>query len=231
MWDYSPTENKLKARALIMFLKDSGVRVSDASTLNLKDYLEAKRIDQNGEKFAVFKPLETRKTKAPAHIHLGPESINAIDAYVEEPRKWKPTDKDPEEPLFLNRFGRRSNADTLGQLFVRLAKLLKAENVSAHSLSARALEQYGKVRIGKYDISLGGRDGTLLIVKKYEALKNAGKGNRYASCNNYDSCNDSKHYVPSNDSIFRGFSAWILKKTGKSYTKRARSAYGDLVLL
>ena len=101
--------------------------------MNLSDYLEAKRVEQNGETFAVFKPLETEKTKAPSHIHLGPEAIKAIDAYLEEPRNWKPTDKDPKEPLLLNRFGKRCSSDTLGNFMRRLATLIKAENVSAHS--------------------------------------------------------------------------------------------------
>jgi integrase len=74
MWDYAPTTTKKKVRAIITFLKDSGIRVSDLTTLNLRDYLEAKRLDQNGSRFVIFKPRPTTKSGAYAHIHIGPEA-------------------------------------------------------------------------------------------------------------------------------------------------------------
>ncbi len=133
MWDYAPTENKIKTRAILTFVKDSGLRISDVSALNLCNYLEAKRVDQNGEMFAVFNPIETEKTSAPAFIHVGPETTAALDAYLEE-RETQGLPMDPDSPLFLNRYKTRYNSTSMGMIFLRLKKLLGLTKVSAHSL-------------------------------------------------------------------------------------------------
>jgi Site-specific recombinase XerD len=128
MWDYAPTESKLKTRALLAFAKDAGLRVGDISRLDMKHYLDAKRIEVNDEIFVVFNPFETQKSATPAFVHIGPETVNALDLYLGE--RGQPS---PDEPLFLNRFGDRCSEDSVGWIFRRLAKTLGIKGVSAHS--------------------------------------------------------------------------------------------------
>ena len=86
LWDFAPTETKLKTRAQLMFLKDSGLRVSDLVALNVGDYIEAETVGEDGGIFKVFWPKETEKTSDPAYIHIGPEAVEALESYLEERR-------------------------------------------------------------------------------------------------------------------------------------------------
>lgn len=132
MWDYSSTEFKLRNRAAIAFLKDSGLRISDVNNLNVEDWLRAETVKVNGEDFKIFMPVETKKTKSPAYPIIGPEAINAIDAYLEERRETGVT-MDPNSPLFVNREGRRFHSDGFGHIFQYLGKKT-GKRISAHSL-------------------------------------------------------------------------------------------------
>lgn len=135
MWDYAPTETKQKTRAQLMFLKDSGIRISDLANMNLKDYLEAETIEVNGEAFKVFWPMETEKMAEIAYIHIGPETVQAVEKYLEVREKWTPHPENVNdiEPLFLNRFGRRFDASSIGMVFLRMGKRI-GRKLSAHSL-------------------------------------------------------------------------------------------------
>jgi integrase len=133
MWDYAPTETKLKTRALIALLKDSGLRVSDVVSLNMDDFLNARRVVHDGEEYVVFKPHETTKTGALAYIHIGPEAVEALDLYLKE-RKAKGLPIEPDTPLFINRANERYERRALSQTFVRLRILLGFDKVTAHSL-------------------------------------------------------------------------------------------------
>lgn len=135
MWDYAPTETKQKTRAQLMFLKDSGIRISDLANLNLEDYVDAEAIRANGETFKKFWPTETEKTSEIAHIHIGPEAVNAVEEYLEVRETWKPRKgrEDDKEPLFLNRFGQRFDAASIGMVFMRIGRRI-GKKLSAHSL-------------------------------------------------------------------------------------------------
>jgi len=129
LYDVVGPEFRLRNRALIMFLKDSGLRISDAAKLNVSDYLNARTIVHEGEKFKVFEPFETVKSRVYAYIHIGPEAVNAIDEYLEE---RKP---EPDEPLFTMRDGRRFTTGALSNVFFRLTRKLgkEGQRISAHS--------------------------------------------------------------------------------------------------
>ena len=133
MWDYAATEFKYRNRAMLMFLKDSGFRIGDANALNVSDWLEAETRVVDGEAFKVFEPTETGKTKAPAFVIVGPESVQAIDQYMAE-RKENGLPLGPNSPLFLNRQNTRFHPDGFGHVFQRLGKFLDKKKISAHSL-------------------------------------------------------------------------------------------------
>ena len=128
MWDYAPAETRLKTRAQLMFLKDSGIRVSDLAPLNIGDYSEAREVKVNEQRFKAFEARGTEKTGAPAYIHIGPETVQAVDLYLEERGE-----EDPTKPLFVDRFRKRFRAQTLSMVFYRLG-LKAGKNVSGHSL-------------------------------------------------------------------------------------------------
>jgi len=127
LYDSVSLENRERNRAVILTLKDSGLRASDVSALDVEDFLKADLLEKDGERFKVFKPKITRKMKIPAHIHLGPESIEAVENYLVD-RK--------EGPLFISRAGGRMSSDAITSLFIRLRKLLPrtSRKISCHSL-------------------------------------------------------------------------------------------------
>lgn len=126
-YDGVSLENKARNRALILTLKDSGLRASDVSALDVEDFIKADTLERNGERFKVFEPTVTIKMKIPAHIHLGPESVEAIEKYIGERTKG---------PLLLSRSGGRMSADAITSLLIRLRKRLPrtSRKVSCHSL-------------------------------------------------------------------------------------------------
>ena len=136
MWDAASWEFKKRNRALITFLKDSGLRVGDVAALNVDEYLEARTVlNEAGQPFKAFNPFETGKTGALAYIHIGPEAVEALDAYLEE-RRDEGGDLKPDSPLFLMRGGQRISRRALSNLFLRLRDKLGKEGrkISAHSL-------------------------------------------------------------------------------------------------
>jgi integrase len=92
----------LRVKAIIMFLKDTGFRVSDARRVCFRDLGE-------GWETRKFIPifLRTKKAKTVAKTFLGPESIGALKEYVEQRRKGTrrlpPEDVNLDSPLFRSR--------------------------------------------------------------------------------------------------------------------------------
>lgn len=133
-FDSVGTEMKLRNRALIMLLKDSGLRVSDVANRNVGDYLEAMELlNEAGERFKVFQTQQSEKTGQNAFIHIGPEAIEALDKYLEERRE--DGELHLEAPLFPGRDGSRLSANGITSQMRRLCGHLKeSPKVSAHSL-------------------------------------------------------------------------------------------------
>ena len=98
-----------------------------------RDWLEAESHVVDGEVFKLFEPKETGKTKAPAYVIVGPESVEAIDQYMED-RRNNGLPMSPSSPLFLNRQNTRFHPDGFGHVFQRLGKFLDKKRISAHSL-------------------------------------------------------------------------------------------------
>lgn len=95
-------EFPLRNIAIALFLKDSGLRESDVGELTIKDYRQARRrakLNRMGEPFIAIDPKRTVKENIHAWIHLGPESIEAIDKYLRANRRSSKDD----EPLFTMR--------------------------------------------------------------------------------------------------------------------------------
>jgi len=134
MYDRVGEQNRLRNRALIMLLKDSGLRVSDVANLKVSDYLEAKTVyNDAGEPFKVFYPFETEKTGSYAYIHIGPEAIKAIDEYLEE-RRREEGELDADPPLFINRWGERLSPAAISATLWKIAAKIGERKISAHSL-------------------------------------------------------------------------------------------------
>jgi len=130
IYRYCQRAHKLRNRALVLFLKDSGIRIGDAIALDVGDYKNAEKYNYEGDQFLSFEPLETMKTAEDAYICLGSESIDALNDYLKE-RGNPPHDA----PLFVDDEGKRLTRGAATMQFQRLRKTLKnGKKISAHSL-------------------------------------------------------------------------------------------------
>ena len=116
-------EHRVRNRALLMMLKDTGLRRSDVSRLDVGDYLGARVV---GDGFRVIDEYTTKKTGELAWVHMGPEACEAVDLYL--------GDRD-RGPLFLNRDGVRMYEGILTSTVIRCARrhLENPHRVSPHS--------------------------------------------------------------------------------------------------
>lgn len=121
-------EMKERNQALIMFMKDSGLRASDVAKLKAEDYDKAVTYTNKfNEPFKVFQPLGTKKTGHLAYVHIGPEAVKSLDKYLKGRKNG---------PLFHARRGDRGmTAKAIINYFVRMKQYLGEEGykISAHS--------------------------------------------------------------------------------------------------
>jgi len=161
-WDRTGEEFKIRNRAMIMLAKDIGLRIGDVAEITVREYLAAEDltgqrfpVEDNGREIMVrgdgfrrwVRPIVTRKRRRNAYPHIGSESIEAVDAYIEERRirsgkRYPVTHQsrtemrlypvfDIDQKLFLGRAGRPLSKDALGQQFERLCDGFA--KISAHS--------------------------------------------------------------------------------------------------
>ena len=132
--------NKLTIKAIMLFIKDSGLRVSDVRRLNYGDI--AKQLE-NGETIIQINVI-TEKTNLLAKTFIGEESIQAVKEYVEARREGSKDSRhvEPEiitkdSPLFkvwtkgeVKRYSRHSLSSLMAQAFANVNE----DRMSAHSL-------------------------------------------------------------------------------------------------
>jgi site-specific recombinase XerD len=133
------TRNKATERAMFLFLKDSGLRISDARRLNCGFFLEA--LEKNPNTSLIQISIITQKTRLLAKTFIGEEAIEAIKDYIEERREGSrhvpPETITKESPLFrtwtsgeVKRIPRGSFSGLIREAFVRNGE----KRMSAHSL-------------------------------------------------------------------------------------------------
>lgn len=149
LWDVVGNELKDRNRALLMVLKDTGLRVSDVVSLTCEMYYGSRVIETQQGTFRVLDQYTTIKTSEPAYIHLGPESCESVEVYLAGRRNG---------PLFLDRGGEPMSDEALTMLIRRtVSRLENMHKVSAHSfrkthrtlLESRIPESYVKKLQGK----------------------------------------------------------------------------------
>lgn len=134
MLDVTSWEFKKRNRAILLLIKDSGLRVGDVSSLDVGEYLGAQtEYNERGEPFKAFKPRRIQKTRSLGYIHIGPESIEALKKYLEERAEEAPLRE--EDPLFLDRRGKRLSGKSITEMVLGVAKKLEnSYKISANSL-------------------------------------------------------------------------------------------------
>ena len=127
MYRYCRGDFKQRNRALVMVAKDSGLRVSDISALDVRRFLDARDVWYKGERFKAFKPIKTVKTGDVAYPHLGPEAVAEVEQYLGDRKNG---------PFFVGRYGVRMTPTAMSTQFTRLSSTLGdlADEVSGHSL-------------------------------------------------------------------------------------------------
>jgi integrase len=131
--------NKVTTKPAILFVKDSGLRISDVRRLNCDFFLQALEKDPDTELIEIT--LITQKTKLLAKTFIGKEAIEALKQYIqartEGSRNVPPEIVTNESPLFkvwrsgrVRRISRHSFSTQLRQAFVNVGE----GKMSAHSL-------------------------------------------------------------------------------------------------
>jgi integrase len=129
--------NKAAIKAIILFLKDSGLRISDARLLSYGDIAEGL---ERGDSVIPL-TVVTQKQRTVAKTFIGEEAIRAIKLYIEARRKGSPTippeNVTDKSPLFrtwttgkIRRLQRESFSSLVRQAFLRVNEA----NISPHSL-------------------------------------------------------------------------------------------------
>lgn len=141
-------ENPYRNVAVFMFLKDAGIRRGDLGGLKVQDYREAIRVDGDAqdEKFLVFREKITKKEGIVASIRVGPETVEAVDRYLEVEHPGC----GPDDPLFMGRAKRHGAAGPLsggaaGLIVKRMLRL--GLGPDAYKRSAHSLRKYHKTRL------------------------------------------------------------------------------------
>jgi integrase len=119
--------------ALGLAAKDTGGRVSDLSNMRVGHYLNAPVYhNEKGEPFKCFEHF-IQKTESIGVPHFGPESVEAVDKYLEARRKTG----DPlplESPLFLDEDLGLMTANAISSQFRRMTRRVRgSKKLSAHS--------------------------------------------------------------------------------------------------
>ena len=133
------TRNKATERAMFLFLKDSGLRISDARRLNCGFFIEA--LEKNPHTKLIQMSIITQKTKLLAKTFIGEEAIEAIKDYIQERKEGSrhvpPETITKESPLFrtwtsgeVKRIPRGSFSGLIREAFIRNGE----KRMSAHSL-------------------------------------------------------------------------------------------------
>ena len=128
--------NKVTMRAMILFLKDSGLRISDARLYNYGDIAEEL---ERGDEFISLTRV-TKKQGTIAKAFIGPEAIQALKIYLKSrqngSRHVPPEDLTDKSPLFrtwtsrVYRILRGSFSSVIRSAFLRVDE----PNITAHSL-------------------------------------------------------------------------------------------------
>jgi integrase len=136
MWDRCTKEFKLRNRALIAFMKDSGLRPIDISGLNVVDYLRAVN-ESSFPGFAKFRPVITSKAGKKAYPRIGPETVEAMNRYLNGrtsgplflAKEMIPGTKRPKKEL------KRMNSMDISSIFSNLTETMESgDTLGAYSL-------------------------------------------------------------------------------------------------
>jgi integrase len=138
--DNKHQRNKLTIRAIMLFIKDSGLRVSDVRRLN---YGDIAKLLENGETIIQINII-TEKTNLLAKTFIGEEAIQALKEYLEarkqgskDSRNVEPEIISKDSPLFkvwakgeVRRYSRHSLSSIMREAFASVDE----DRMSAHSL-------------------------------------------------------------------------------------------------
>lgn len=146
--------------ALVVFLLDTAVRVSECARLTVGD------VDMETGEVTVKPHGSGRKSKG-RHVYLGNAARRRLWRYLVE------RDADPDAPLFVTIEGRPMNRDSIRQLLARLGERAGVRGVYPHRLRHTAAVTF--LRNGGDVFSLQRMLGhsTLDMVRRYVALADA----------------------------------------------------------
>jgi len=135
--DDKRTRHKKATTAVMLFLKDSGLRASDARLLNHGDISEAL---ERGDEFMPI-TIITQKVKTTAKTFIGYEAIHALKEYIKHrekgTRRIPPETITAKSPLFITtqtHNAKRIPRPTISHVVENAFLRINEKNLSAHSL-------------------------------------------------------------------------------------------------
>jgi site-specific recombinase XerD len=139
------TKDAFKVKAILMTLKDSGLRVSDARALK---YGQIQAPLEKGETFIPL-TLITKKNRTTAKTFLGPEAVEAIKAYLDERRKGtrriEPEVLKAESPLF--RTNENYKIKHIGREGFSTIVRFQCQAIGEKKLSAHSFRKYFQTQL------------------------------------------------------------------------------------
>jgi len=132
MLEKATPQNKTTFKALVMTLKDTGLRVTDLMNLNCNSILD------NWNKTLIMFTIVTEKTGYLAKTFFGSDAIKALKEYINDrrngSRKRKPENITKDSPLFVNWKNRKRMTRQNASMIIRNAFLKIGEKkLSPHS--------------------------------------------------------------------------------------------------
>ncbi len=152
MWDHAEGLFKTRNRAIMAFLKDSGLRPVDLAKLTVKDYrLAVKNSPEAG--YAVFNPIITSKKGVKAFPIIGPDATAAIDEYLSDAKLREYLGLTDKGPLFMSRNMAGKNGELQGfkamnsmDISIMIMRIIEAAEINNGS-------RYGAYSFRKYHMS------------------------------------------------------------------------------
>ena len=143
--------NDKRLRALVLFLKDSGLRVSDVVRLK---YGDIRKPFEAGEDFIPIR-IVTKKNSILAKTAIGPEAVQALREYLEQRRRGTrrvPPEKITDDsPLFRVRGG-DSRAPTRSAVSSMMSYLISKAGL-AGEINAHSLRKFTETRLEAAGVS------------------------------------------------------------------------------